>query len=122
MEDIILHQLEICQQIGLHPHETKFHSHNIFLEVSFNYGFPSSLLLFVSISSLIFRSYNKIFSYQPKDSYFERAWWASIFYFLLTQLTDIQYYDGKISLIAWILLAGLKNIIYESETSIKHIK
>ena len=95
----------------------KGHSHNIFLEVAFNYGFPSSCLLFVSISSLLFRSFIKIFSYKPKNSYFERAWWASIFYFSLSQLTDIQYYDGKISLIAWILLAGLKNIIYESETN-----
>ena len=65
----------------------------------------------------LFSSFSKIFSYEPKDSYFERAWWASIFYFSLSQLTDIQYYDGKISLIAWILLAGLKNIIYESETN-----
>ena len=30
-------------------------------------------------------------------------------------LTDITYYDGKFSLISWILLAGLKGIIEEKK-------
>ena len=82
---------------------------------------PLSYFLFLFLL-LLYRSFIKIFSHKPKDSYFERAWWASIFYFALSQLVDIQYFDGKISLITWILLAGLKNIIYESELNIIDIK
>ena len=43
-----------------------------------------------------------------KTSSFDRALGIIIF-FLLSQLADIQYFDGKISLIAWIFLAALKN-------------
>ena len=45
--------------------------------------------------------------------FFERAWWTSIFLFFMTQLFDVQYFDGRISLIFWILLSGARNIIHE---------
>ena len=35
--------------------------------------------------------------------------------FLISQLVDVQYFDGRISIIFWILLAGLKCIIDESK-------
>ena len=38
---------------------------------------------------------------------------ASFIVFLIAHLNDITYYDGKISIIFSILLAGLKNIIDE---------
>ena len=41
----------------------------------------------------------------------ERAWWTSFFVLFLSQLVDVQYYDGKISIVFWILLAGLTNIL-----------
>ena len=45
---------------------------------------------------------------------FERAWWTSIFSFCLTQLFDIQYFDARISITAWILLSGLKVMLDEN--------
>ena len=39
---------------------------------------------------------------------------GSLFFFIISQLADIQYFDGKISLIVWTLIAGLKNIIEEN--------
>ena len=30
-------------------------------------------------------------------------------------LVDIQYFDGRISIAGWILLAGAKNIIYDDK-------
>jgi len=35
--------------------------------------------------------------------------------FLLSQLIDIQYFDGRISLVFWLLLAGLKCNIDENK-------
>ena len=49
--------------------------------------------------------------------FFDRAFWAALFTFLITQLSDIQYFDGKISMVAWILIAGLKNIIEQNDSS-----
>ena len=55
----------------------------------------------------------KIFVIQTKNThdFYERAWWCSIFVFMISQSVDIQYFDGKISILFWILLAGLRNII-----------
>ena len=98
--------------------ETSFwkgHSHNLLLELSISYGLPSSVLFFTTITNILFLSGKKIFI--PKEvlniSLFDRAFWAALFSFLISQLADIQYFDGKISTIMWILVAGLKNIIQE---------
>ena len=45
---------------------------------------------------------------------FDRAWWVSIFIFAISQLVDIQYFDGRISIFYCILLSGVKNIINEN--------
>ena len=57
----------------------------------------------------IFRknSYSKI-------DFFERAWYSSFLVLFCSQLVDIQYFDVRISLVFWILLAGLKEIIKNS--------
>ena len=49
--------------------------------------------------------------------HFERAWWTSIFSFCFTQLFDIQYFDARLSITAWILLSGLKQILDENEVN-----
>ena len=45
----------------------------------------------------------------------DKAWWTSSFILCGTQLVDVQYYDGKISIAFWILLAGLKSIVNEKQ-------
>ena len=100
----------------------KGHTHNIFLELSVSYGIPSAVILFSTILILILVSGKILFSY-PKDqeyiNLYDRAIWASIFFFLVSQLVDVQYFDGKMSTLAWILLACLKNIIDEKELNSK---
>jgi len=49
--------------------------------------------------------------------YFTKAWWASIFILFMAQQIDVQYFDGRISIIFWSFLAGLKNIICAKENS-----
>ena len=49
------------------------------------------------------------------SNYIDRAFWTALFFFLISQLADVQYFDGKISLITWILIGGLKNIISEKD-------
>jgi uncharacterized PurR-regulated membrane protein YhhQ (DUF165 family) len=55
---------------------------------------------------------------QKYQNLYDRAIWASIFFFLVSQTVDVQYFDGKISILAWILLACLKNIIDEKNLEI----
>jgi len=95
----------------------KGHSHNLLFELSLSYGLPSTLIFFITTSNILYLSFKKIFSGKLKmnNSYIDRAFWTALFLFLLSQLADVQYFDGKISLITWILIAGLKNIISDKE-------
>lgn len=99
--------------------ETSFwkgHSHNILLELAISYGLPATILLLVSILSIIMISGFMIFKGGRKNTLntiFDRAIWISLFFFAFSQLFDVQYFDGKISITFWILAAALRNIIRE---------
>ena len=95
--------------------EWKGHPHNLFLELSVSYGVITSTLVFIFIGILIcrtFRNFNK--SKISKNSY-DRAWWISVIVFLILNSFDITYFDLRISIVFWILLAGLKGILNQPE-------
>ena len=94
----------------------KGHSHNLLLELAISYGIPTTIVFFTTINFILLKSGKFIFVKQRLNniSLYDRAFWTALFFFLISQLADIQYFDGKISLIAWILIAGLKNIIEEN--------
>ena len=52
---------------------------------------------------------NKIFPFEI-NMIFEKAWIISLFLILISQMVDVQYFDGRISIVFWILLAGARNI------------
>tara|TARA_A100000164_G_scaffold37397_1_gene28567 strand:+ start:67 stop:1395 length:1329 start_codon:yes stop_codon:yes gene_type:complete len=99
----------------------KGHSHNLFTELAISYGLPVTIIFILSIIYILVFSYFVIFLKDlnsNKIDFFDKACWASVFFFFLSQLVDIQYFDGKISIIIWILLATLKKIIEEQEINI----
>jgi len=86
------------------------------IDVAFNYGIFASALLGIFVFNLIFKSFRKIYlnkNTKQKVNNFDKAWWASIFVIALSHLYDNQYYDLRISISSWILLAGIKNILSE---------
>ena len=95
----------------------KGHSHNLLFELSISYGLPATIIFFLTTTNILYFSSKKIFQNKIKInvSYIDRAFWTALFFFLISQLADVQYFDGKISLITWILIAGLKNIILDKE-------
>ena len=95
----------------------KGHSHNLLFELSISYGLPATIIVFITISNILYLSSKKIF---PKKinidlNYIDRGFWTALFFFLISQLADVQYFDGRISLITWIIMAGLKNIILDKD-------
>ncbi len=85
------------------------HTHNFLLELAFNYGLPVALLITSSISYFFFNLLKK------KNRYILRipinnAWLASCIASIIFQFSDMPNYEGKISLLFWTLLAGLKCI------------
>ena len=93
------------------------HPHNLILELAISYGYPVTIIIFSSISLLLIKSSKFVFNKKINDIQFfsfEKAWWSSIFILLISQCFDIQYFDGRISIMFWLLLAGLKTIIDEN--------
>ena len=94
------------------------HPHNLFLELAFSYGLIPSFLILVYILSFVL-SHLKLFILKKikiafNDLFYEKAWLTSFFVLLISQMIDIQYFDLRISLVFWILLAGMRSIIREN--------
>jgi len=97
------------------------HSHSIPLEIAFNYGIPVSLLLISFTTLLIVKSWIKSNHCITKDNtdFFNKCWILSLITIAVSHLNDITYYDGKISILAWILLTGSKCIINYYEDDVR---
>ena len=91
----------------------KGHAHNLPLELMVSYGIPAALLIITPILTLVIISTRKIFrEVNFKTSLiFDKAWTVSLIVLLSSQLVDVQYFDGRISILIWILLSGSRNII-----------
>jgi len=88
------------------------HSHNLFLELAHNFGLPLALIIFITLTILIFKVINKIkINFKNSDLFINETWLISSLLVLVYQTTDITYYDGKVSLIICILFAGLRTIL-----------
>jgi len=101
----------------------KGHAHNLPLELFFSYGIPAGIIILIPIIYLfIFSTKTIFFNKLNRTSIFDKAWVISIILFLFSQLVDVQYFDGRLSITFWILLAGAKNIIDEDKLSKNLIK
>ena len=98
----------------------KGHTHNFFSDLSLSYGIPSMIILIFIFYKVISNGYKKTYL---KNNFLEniidRAWITATIIFLISQFIDVQYYDARISLIFWILLAGIKCISEEREIAYK---
>ena len=92
----------------------KYHSHNLIFEMTISYGIPAALFTFIPIIYLTLVSINKCFIKESFPySLIERSLVTSLITVLMMHMVDIQYFDGRISLIIWILIAAIRNITYK---------
>ena len=92
----------------------KGHSHNIFAELAISYGLPSTILFIYFLFKIFINSFKKIFK-EPLINIVDKSYLAATLIFIVSQMVDIQYFDGRISLVFWLLLAGLKCSIDEKK-------
>ena len=102
------------------------HTHNLFFEMSFNFGLPVSFII-TTISIIIFvRAIPISFSRQQSNEYFNlnKAWLCATLVVFVMHFNDVTFYDGKISLLISILFSGLKCIPISKENmeNSKYIK
>ncbi len=89
------------------------HSHNFILQIAFEYGIPTALILSTFTTFLLIKTANKIFNKKENYNHLNKSWFAASLIATTSQITDITFFDGKISIIIIILLAGLKSILDE---------
>tara|TARA_B100000212_G_scaffold287388_1_gene228190 strand:- start:3234 stop:4574 length:1341 start_codon:yes stop_codon:yes gene_type:complete len=98
------------------------HTHNIFLEIAFNYGLPSAILIVGTMLFILYKNIDLYFLKGNKETLknnyifleFNKSWITAFLIFLFLHMFDITYFDGRISILAWILLAGMRQIIKEN--------
>ena len=99
------------------------HTHNLFFEIAFNHGILVAVTIFIFFVSLIFKSSLALKSHLLGENsnyiFLNKAWWSSGFLLILSQMVDVQYYDGRFSMTLWLLLSGLLSIIQEKDTTLK---
>ncbi len=98
------------------PYQSYQHTHNLIVELAFNFGIPISLIIITNVTVMLKEAFNKVKSLNNLLDEYKIciSFIASFSIFIIAQLTDITYYDGKISIISSVLLACLKNIIDEN--------
>ena len=99
----------------------KGHAHNMPLELAVSYGIPSALLIVSQVLSLTFFAFRKTYLYQKQKTIFnsfDKSWITSIIVIIIAHLVDVQYFDGRISIASWILLARARSIIKEKNIHI----
>ena len=93
----------------------KGHAHNLPLELIISYGIPAALMIIIPITNLTFQTVRfKLFEKNRKESsIYDQAWISALVILLASQMVDVQYFDGRISIIMWSLLSGSQNILEE---------
>ena len=98
------------------------HAHNIVLQLAYSYGIIVALFLSLLVFFILLFAYNKIFRNNESEiNNIDKFWFASSFIMVLSNLNDITYFDGKFSVLTWILIAGLKCCVDDKIYQIKNI-
>tara|TARA_B100000579_G_scaffold290034_1_gene240776 strand:- start:199 stop:885 length:687 start_codon:yes stop_codon:yes gene_type:complete len=95
------------------------HSHNLPLELAVSHGVLVSFLINIFVFGLLtFSAIDRIFNRlnSAKNIVIDRAWWTSALILICFYATDIPLFDSRINILGWILLIGLRCMIYNSKT------
>jgi hypothetical protein len=91
----------------IYPQRTGYwhgHPHNLPIDLGVSHGVPVALLVVGFVLWLLIRAARLgMLSGAP----FERAWWVSSLVLLSLHTTDMPFYDSRINVAGWVLLAGL---------------
>ena len=89
------------------------HSHNLFFETSISYGIIFSTIIFILFFRLLYDSWKVIFN--KNGDLINKSLWLATILFIINHMFDVTYYDVRLSMIFWILLASLESIIKEDQ-------
>ncbi len=96
-----------------------FHTHNMPLELAYNFGIPLSILIVSTILTLIFISIKKIINnrFNKEEYLINKALITSALIVFSTHIYDVAFYEDRIALLICILFSSLVCIIKENNSS-----
>ncbi len=81
------------------------HPHNLPIDLAVSHGVPAAVLVVGLVLWLLIRAARLGMA---GGSLFDRAWWAAALVLVALHATDIPFYDSRINVAGWVLLAGLR--------------
>jgi hypothetical protein len=81
------------------------HPHNLPIDLAVSHGLPVALLLVGLVLWLLGRAARGGMLSAPP---FERAWWVAVLVLAGLHATDMPFYDSRLNVAGWVLLAGLR--------------
>ncbi len=90
------------------------HPHNLPIDLALSHGLPVAVLVVGLVLWLLITSARRGMTGGPV---FERAWWAACLVLASLHATDIPFYDSRINVAGWVLLAGLRCAVLERGTA-----
>ena len=87
------------------------HSHNLPLELAVNHGLPAAVLIVGTVLLLLVVSLRRgMLQRHPV----ERAWWVASLLLVGMHTTDLPFFDSRLNILGWVLLAGLSGFIEQT--------
>jgi O-antigen ligase len=83
------------------------HPHNLPLDLALSHGLPAAVLVVGVVLAVLLRSQRPALG---SAAPFERAWWTAALLLLLLHATDMPFYDSRLNVAGWVLLAGLRQM------------
>jgi len=94
------------------------HAHNFPLETAISHGIPVAFLLVLVVSALLLVAlrYGVLTISDKKincdgGAVFDRAWWGATLVLVSLHSVDMPFFDMRINIAGWVLLAGLRCVI-----------
>ena len=72
---------------------------------------------------MIYKSFyalNDSYLRQSLNNFLNKTWWSSAVLLLVSQMVDLQYYDGRVSMTLWLLLSGLLSIMQDKDPALDY--
>lgn len=92
------------------------HAHNLPLEVAVSHGFLVALCVVGMIITLLITALKRGvlvcgISNESRANIFDRAWWTASLILIVLHGTDLPFFDSRLNIVGWVLLAGLRCVI-----------
>ena len=80
------------------------HSHNLPLELAISHGLPVTILVVGTVLVLLVVALRLGIL---RSATMDRAWWAATLVMVAMHASDLPFFDSRLNILGWVLLAGL---------------